>query len=139
MPVIRGKFFSLEESKDRKAQNQFHTISPSAIFPPVADSLTTLKLKIGVVSLIKRAGIFRFFQYYIQHCFICRPSDSTVSEDAGVEPRTVATSSLPDRRSNHSARSHPPVLWSRKYFFRLRALAPWSHKSEFWLRLQIVL
>jgi hypothetical protein len=29
--------------------------------------------------------------YFIQHCFICRPSDSTVSEDAGIEPRTVAT------------------------------------------------
>jgi hypothetical protein len=24
--------------------------------------------------------------YVIQHCFICRPSDSTVSEDAGIEP-----------------------------------------------------
>jgi hypothetical protein len=32
--------------------------------------------------------------YYIQHCFICRPSDSTVSEDAGTEPRTVATTAL---------------------------------------------
>ncbi len=29
--------------------------------------------------------------YDIQHCFICRPSASTVSEDAGIEPRTVAT------------------------------------------------
>jgi hypothetical protein len=29
--------------------------------------------------------------YDIQHCFICRPSDSTVSEDAGIEPRTVTT------------------------------------------------
>ncbi len=28
---------------------------------------------------------------YIQHCFICRSSDSTVSKDAGIEPRTVAT------------------------------------------------
>jgi hypothetical protein len=37
--------------------------------------------------------------YVIQYCFICRPSDSTVSEDAGIEPRTVATA----RRSNHSA------------------------------------
>jgi hypothetical protein len=27
--------------------------------------------------------------YYIPHCFICRPSDSTVSEDAAL--RTVAT------------------------------------------------
>ncbi len=27
--------------------------------------------------------------YVIQHCFICRPSDSTVSEDARIKPRTV--------------------------------------------------
>jgi hypothetical protein len=24
-------------------------------------------------------------QYFIQHCFICRPSDSTVSEDAEIK------------------------------------------------------
>jgi hypothetical protein len=24
--------------------------------------------------------------YVIQHCYICRPSDSTVSEDAGMAP-----------------------------------------------------
>jgi hypothetical protein len=29
--------------------------------------------------------------YFIQHCFIGRPLDSTVSEDAGIEPKTVAT------------------------------------------------
>jgi hypothetical protein len=29
-----------------------------------------------------------FFAWiFIQNCFICRPSDSTVSEDAGIEPR----------------------------------------------------
>jgi hypothetical protein len=27
------------------------------------------------------------FMCIIQHCFICRPSDSTVSEDAGIESR----------------------------------------------------
>jgi hypothetical protein len=32
--------------------------------------------------------------YDIQHCFICRPSESTVTEDAGIEPRTVATTAL---------------------------------------------
>ncbi len=42
-----------------------------------------------------------FFSYYIQHCFICRPSDSTVPTDAGIEPRTVATGALAVRRSNH--------------------------------------
>jgi hypothetical protein len=45
--------------------------------------------------------------YDIQHCFICRRSDSTVSEDAGIEPRTVATTALAVRRSTHSTRSHP--------------------------------
>ncbi len=47
-------------------------------------------------------GIFSFFlSYYIQHCFICRPSDSTVPTDAGIEPRTVATGALAVRPSNH--------------------------------------
>ncbi len=45
--------------------------------------------------------------YDIQHCFICRPSDSTVSKDTGIEPRTIATTALAVRRSNSSARSHP--------------------------------
>ncbi len=30
-----------------------------------------------------------------------------MSEDAGIEPRTVATSALAVRRSSHSATSHP--------------------------------
>jgi hypothetical protein len=39
-------------------------------------------------------GIYFIFMYVIQHCFICRSSDSTVPEDAGIESnpcRTVAT------------------------------------------------
>jgi hypothetical protein len=48
--------------------------------------------------------------YAIQHCFICRPSDSTVSDDAGIEPRTVAPTALTVRRSHHSARCHPTRL-----------------------------
>ncbi len=35
---------------------------------------------------------------FIQHCFICCPSDSTVSEDARIELRTVATLALAFRR-----------------------------------------
>ena len=46
----------------------------------------------------------------IQHCFICRPSDYTMSEDVGIEPRTVATLALTTIRSNHSARSHPMTV-----------------------------
>jgi hypothetical protein len=45
---------------------------------------------------------FFFFMYDIQHCFVCRPSDSTVAEDAGIEPRAVATAALAVRRSNRA-------------------------------------
>ncbi len=48
-----------------------------------------------------------FFSYYRLHCFICRPSDSTVPTDARIEPRIVATGALAVRRSNQEARSHP--------------------------------
>jgi hypothetical protein len=44
--------------------------------------------------------------YFIQRCFNCRPSDSFVSEDAGIEPRTVATVALAVRRSDLSAGSN---------------------------------
>jgi len=44
--------------------------------------------------------------YDFQHCSICRPSVSTVSKDTGIEPRTVATTALAVRRSNHSVGSH---------------------------------
>jgi hypothetical protein len=53
--------------------------------------------------------------YEIQHCFICRPSDSTVSEDAGDEPRTVATMALAVRRSDHLAKSHPHLARSHPH------------------------
>jgi hypothetical protein len=50
--------------------------------------------------------------HVIQHCFICRLSDSTVSEDAGIEPRTVMTLTLTARLCHHSARSHK-IKWIR--------------------------
>jgi hypothetical protein len=44
------------------------------------------------VSRQKKNSLFwTFYKYFIQHCFICRPSDSNVSEDARIEPRTVTT------------------------------------------------
>ncbi len=35
--------------------------------------------------------VFSFYVRVIQHCFICRPSDFTLSEDARIEPRNVVT------------------------------------------------
>ncbi len=55
-----------------------------------------------------------FFMYFIQHCFFCRPSSSTVSEDAGIEPRIVATLALATGHSYHSARS---MKWLQLRFF----------------------
>jgi hypothetical protein len=62
-------------------------------------------------------GIFGFFFVYgYRTASSAAPSDSTVSEDAGIQPRSVATSALTVRRSNHSARSHPhPLLDSYWY------------------------
>ncbi len=48
---------------------------------------------------------FLFLKYLIQHCFICRPPDSAVSEDARIEPRTVAILALAVRRSYHLSES----------------------------------
>jgi hypothetical protein len=48
--------------------------------------------------------------YFIQHSFICRPTDSTASEDARIEPGTVATFlALAVRRTYHSATSLPQL------------------------------
>ncbi len=71
---------------------------------------------------IFQGDIFRFLRfflclYFIQHCFICRPTDSTVSEGAGIEPRKVVTSALAVRRSSHSATSHP---YSRLHLIHTR-------------------
>jgi hypothetical protein len=56
-------------------------------------------------------------EHQIQHCFICRPKDSTVSEDAGIEPMTfLYTSTLAVRHSIHSARSHNPIDFVVKKF-----------------------
>jgi hypothetical protein len=52
--------------------------------------------------------------YFIQHCFICRLSDYTVTKDAGIEPRTIATSALAIRRSSHSATSHIDIQREEK-------------------------
>jgi len=61
-------------------------------------------------------GFFGFFHFFIQHCFTCHLSESTVSEDAGIQPRTVATTGLAVRRYNHSARSHPSRIFINLFF-----------------------
>ncbi len=49
-----------------------------------------------------------------------RSSDSTVSEDAGVEPRTVSTSALALRQKSQLSwvrSQHPPTQWNHNYIY----------------------
>ncbi len=82
---------------------------------------------------------FFLFMYVIQHCFFCRPSDSIVSEDAGIEPRTVPTLAIVSQTlSNHSARSHPlGTVVMRKVWTRLlpHIRSPDSRRL-FWFRIR---
>ncbi len=57
-------------------------------------TFNTIDVFIIFIIQINYNGNGGFFQYFIQHCFFCRPSDSAVSEDDGIEPRTVAISAL---------------------------------------------
>jgi hypothetical protein len=75
---------------------------------PVPDTVQKI-CKVNFVHALVGLDFF-LFMYIIQHCFICRLSDFTESEDAEIEHRTVATMRLTAKLSNHSARSHPLVL-----------------------------
>ncbi len=86
----------------------------TSLFPPRESLVVTSRLGTGNsrsffygVDPLFLNRFYFLFLYFIRHCFICRPSDSTVSEDAGIEHRTVAILSLTFRRSKHSARSRP--------------------------------
>jgi hypothetical protein len=70
----------------------------NAVLPPPRDSDQPLQVFRG------RYYFFFFFMYNIQHRFICRPSDSTVSDRTqdGCDYTALSV-----RHSNHSARSHP--------------------------------
>ncbi len=75
-------------------------------------------------SLLK-GDFFRSFHYFIQHCFICRPSDSMHwVGGCGYRSRTVVTSALAVRRCNQSARSHLPQISSTSTVLRIAANLP---------------
>ncbi len=58
-----------------------------------------------------------------------------MSEDAGIEPRTVATLALPARRSNHLARSHPLLARSHPHLARSHPHLAREISSTTWLDL----
>jgi len=64
-------------------------------FPSSLDPLSVIFLKKW------EFFIFFIFYYDIQHCFIRRLSASNVSEDVGIETRTVVTMAMAVRCSNY--------------------------------------
>ncbi len=59
--------------------------------------------------------VFIFYMYDIQNYFIYRPSDSKVSEDAGIEPSTVASVLRhwqPDAPTTRKDLIHPDIYLS---------------------------
>ncbi len=57
----------------------------------IKNSYVPFKVSIVYLKVIISDGFLKFF---IQHCFIFRHSDSTMSEDAWIEPRIVAMVAL---------------------------------------------
>jgi hypothetical protein len=60
---------------------------------PIFDTLHGIRGEINLIIKVPYADIF-VVRYFSQHCVICRHLDSTVSEDVGIENRTVATLAL---------------------------------------------
>jgi hypothetical protein len=60
-------------------------------------------LSLYKVNVLLRGQVLEFLKY----CITLLHFPAIVSEDAGIEPRIVATFALAIRRSNHSARPNP--------------------------------
>jgi hypothetical protein len=81
--------------------------------PIVSQHLLVTHIK-TTCSLLLRGifySIFFFFVYAIQNCFICRTSDSNVSEDAGIEPRTLEWNPGFWDRTQDKLGSNPGHAW----------------------------
>jgi len=64
---------------------------------------------------------------FIHHCLICHPSDSTMSENAGSEPRTVATLAITTQLDliHGNLLSAKKIIYNRKWHIdRKTAIIP---------------
>ncbi len=93
-PVIQPIFLlrSLLATRPHYSANFVNSYPSLVVILSILVTLT--RLHVCSFTVIKQGNFFEFFwifKVFIQHSFICRPSDSNESEDAGIEPMTVAT------------------------------------------------
>jgi hypothetical protein len=89
---------------------------------------TSPAISVGKRTALPKQGDFWIFCFVLYSTLLhLPPSDTTVSEDAGIEPRTVATLALAVRRSNHSARSRPQSARSHPQSARSHPQTTRSH------------
>jgi hypothetical protein len=90
---MRNNF--IKEALDRTCTDKiFYTKITGGFF----DTLRILVLEAFLYKILPM-GFFLQCMYFIQHCFICNPSDSTGLEDAVIESRTAATLALAVRQT----------------------------------------
>ena len=71
-----------------------NSVEESTVAVVYSGKVLFLEVAFSCVDQIFLNRFYFILLYFIRHCFICRPSDSTVSEDAGIEHRAVATLDL---------------------------------------------
>ncbi len=111
-----------------------------AVSAPQGVAGLVILLEVSEVTLVQDEKLLQgdfldFFLYEILHCFICRPSDSTVSEDAHPQsarshPRSTRSHLQSARSYPHSARSLPHSARSHPHSARSHPQSARSHPQS---------
>jgi len=80
---------------ERANKGRYNYARTTSLVPLYCTSST---LSLPLLIFVSQFFYFKYM-YSIQHFFICRPSDSTVPEDAGIEPGPLQR--LPDALTMH--------------------------------------
>ncbi len=105
-----NSYRDLEEEEEESSESELELRSRRRDFFFLDTTLCIHKENSSLTSISKRTALIFIYSFCVRYSTLLHlppPSDSTVSEDAGIESRTFANLALKARRSSHSARSHP--------------------------------